>query len=249
MPSLPKNLAAIRNAIASILRSAGHVGHLYSASDIATILRITADVDNNEAVGIDVDSHLVVRAFSFEQQNEYSLPYGNYFGYAGDNHVLYHRMSGQEAWRARRIIAIGCFSSISEAHDASTVRWNAGLDQLEKYHLTQCLVNKTKKKESRKSRADTPPSNMIEETVETSPSENICPAQNVKLRYILDGLAGELEIDVRHTKQISVDILVSNLKQDEQDKNTETKRKRMQYERRRINDVFVWLPVGVSRNM
>ena len=42
MPSLPKNLAAIRNAIASILRSAGHVGHLYSASDIATILRITA---------------------------------------------------------------------------------------------------------------------------------------------------------------------------------------------------------------
>ena len=90
MPSLPKNLAAIRNAIASILRSAGHVGHLYSASDIATILRITADVDNNEAVGIDVDSHLVVRAFSFEQQNEYSLPYDDYFGYAGDNHVLYH---------------------------------------------------------------------------------------------------------------------------------------------------------------
>ena len=125
----------------------------------------------------------------------------------------------------------------------------AGLDQLEKYHLTQCLVNETKKKESRKSRADTPPSNMIEETVETSPPENTCPAQNVKLRYILDGLAGELEIDVRRTKQISVDILVSNLKQDEQDKNTETKRKRMQYERRRINDVFVWLPAGVSANM
>ena len=100
MPSLPKNLAAIRNATASILRSAGHVGHLYSASNIATILRITAGVDNNETVGIDVDSHLVVRAFSFEQQNEYSLPYEDYVGYAGNNHVLYHRTSGQESRRA-----------------------------------------------------------------------------------------------------------------------------------------------------
>ena len=92
---------------------------------------------------------------------------------------------------------IGCFGSVGEARAASIVSWNAGLVQLEKYHIIQCLVNETKKKESRnKSRADTPPSNMIDETVETSPSENMYPAQNVKLRYILDGLAGELEIDV-----------------------------------------------------
>ena len=46
MPVLPKNLAAIRNAVASILRSGEHVGMLYSAGDIAVMLRISADADN-----------------------------------------------------------------------------------------------------------------------------------------------------------------------------------------------------------
>jgi hypothetical protein len=40
-----------------------------------------------------------------------------------------------------------------------------------------------------------------------------------------------LEIDLQRTKQISVDNLVSNLKQDEQDKITKAERKRMQYKR------------------
>jgi hypothetical protein len=60
---------------------------------------------------------------------------------------------------------------------------------------------------------------------------------------------GEWEIDVVRTKQISVDSLISRLKQDQQDKDTKTKRKIMQYGRRRIHDVYVWLPAGVSVNM
>ena len=50
MPVLPKNLAAVRNAVASILRSGEHVGMLYSAGDIAAMLRIAADADNNSDI-------------------------------------------------------------------------------------------------------------------------------------------------------------------------------------------------------
>jgi hypothetical protein len=109
-------------------------------------LRVTVDADNNTAVDIDSNSHLVVRAFSFEQQKEYSLPYNDYFGYAGDGHILYHRMSGQDSRHAQGISAIGCFCSIDTVCNVSIVRWNAGLNQLEKYQLVQCLGNETKKK-------------------------------------------------------------------------------------------------------
>jgi hypothetical protein len=77
----------------------------------------------------------VVRAFSFEQQKEYSLPYNDSFGYTGHDHILYHRMSGQDSQRAQGISAIGCFRSIDTVCNESIVRWNAGLNQLEKCQL------------------------------------------------------------------------------------------------------------------
>jgi hypothetical protein len=107
-----------------------------------------------------------------------------------------------------------------------------------------------RKKEPRnKRRTHTPPSIKVKEAEEVSPSKNTYPAQNVKLQYIIYGLLGELEINVMRTQQILVDSLNYNLKQDQQDEDTKTKRKIMQYKRRRINDVYVWLPTGVSANM
>ena len=88
MPVLPKKLAAIRNAVASILRSGEHVGMLYSAGDIAAMLRIAADADNNSDIGIDINSNMVARAFIFEQKSEYYLSYSNYFGHEGDGYLL-----------------------------------------------------------------------------------------------------------------------------------------------------------------
>ena len=68
MPTLPKNLAPIRNAFAFILRD--RVGKLYGANDIANVLKITADVDNNTDVDIKISSNLVVRAFNFDGKTE-----------------------------------------------------------------------------------------------------------------------------------------------------------------------------------
>jgi hypothetical protein len=55
-------------------------------------------------------------------------------------------MSGQDSRHAQGIAAIGCFRSINTVCNVSIVRWNTGLNQLEKYQLVQCLVNETKKK-------------------------------------------------------------------------------------------------------
>ena len=73
MPVLPKNLAvaAIRNVIASILQLDEHIGMLYSAGNIAIMLRIATDADNNSDIGIDINSNLVVRTFICEQESEY----------------------------------------------------------------------------------------------------------------------------------------------------------------------------------
>ena len=79
MPVLPKNLAAIHNAVASILQSGEHVGMLYSAGVIATMLRIAVDADNNSGIGIGIDSNLIVHAFIFEQKIEYYFSYSDYF--------------------------------------------------------------------------------------------------------------------------------------------------------------------------
>ena len=88
MPVLPKNLAAIHNVVASILRSSEHVGMLYSAGNIAAMLRIAADADNNSDIGIDLNSNLVVRAFIFGQKSEYILSYSDYFEHEGDGYLL-----------------------------------------------------------------------------------------------------------------------------------------------------------------
>ena len=91
MPTLTKNLRAIREAVASILRSGDHVGKLYSSTDIALALNAASDADNNPEIDISIDSKLVIRAFVFDGKLEYTLPYCSYFGYDGDDRVLFYR--------------------------------------------------------------------------------------------------------------------------------------------------------------
>ena len=80
MPSLPNNLAAVRRAVASILRLDVHVGNLYNVNDIAYALRVSADIRGDPEIGIDIDSHLVLRAFAFDGRASYTLPYDSVFG-------------------------------------------------------------------------------------------------------------------------------------------------------------------------
>ena len=50
MPHLPKKLAPVGAAVASILLPQDHVSRLYSATDIASALNVIADVDSNDAI-------------------------------------------------------------------------------------------------------------------------------------------------------------------------------------------------------
>ena len=63
MPQLPKKLAAVCAAVASILLPQDHVSRLYSAADISNALNIAADVDGNDAINAGVDATLLLRVF------------------------------------------------------------------------------------------------------------------------------------------------------------------------------------------
>ena len=84
MPTLTKNLRAIREAVASILRSGDHAGKLYSLTDIALALNAASDSDNNPEIDISIDSKLVVQTFVFDGKLEYTLMYRKHSGYDGD---------------------------------------------------------------------------------------------------------------------------------------------------------------------
>ena len=60
MPHLPKKLAPVRAAVASLLLSYHHVGNLYSAGDIANALNTEADVDGNDSINAGVDVTLLL---------------------------------------------------------------------------------------------------------------------------------------------------------------------------------------------
>ena len=122
---------------------------LYSAGDIAEMLRIFADADNNSDIGIDINSILVVRVFVFEQKSEYYLSYSDYFGYEGYGYLLCHRSIGVDGQNTRRVTSIGYVCSTEATRNVSIVRWGAGLGWLESLNIVQCLVRETKKQEAR----------------------------------------------------------------------------------------------------
>ena len=94
MLALPKALTLICNAFAYIVWVYHHVGKLYRTHDIAAILYISAGVHNNKDIGIEVNSSLIVHAFSFGGKVEYSLSYDKYFEHEDSSRVLFYRFFG-----------------------------------------------------------------------------------------------------------------------------------------------------------
>ena len=91
MPSFPKSLAAVRAAVASLLRPADHSGSLYSADDIADALNIAANVDGSASISTKVDVTLLLRAFANDTADEFVLAYAEHFCRDQDRNVLYIR--------------------------------------------------------------------------------------------------------------------------------------------------------------
>ena len=90
MSHLPKKLAPVRAAVASILLPQDHVSHLYRPTDIANALNVAADVDGNDAINAGVDAMLLLRAFAYEGEGDYEVPY-NLLSHGGGRSMLYVR--------------------------------------------------------------------------------------------------------------------------------------------------------------
>ena len=87
MPHLSKKLAPVRAAVASILLSQDHVSRLYNAADISNALNIAA---GNDVINAGVDATLLLRAFVYEGEGEYEVPY-NLLGHGGSRSIMYLR--------------------------------------------------------------------------------------------------------------------------------------------------------------
>ena len=133
MPHLPKKLAPVRAAVASILLPQDHVSRLYSPADIASALNIAADVDGNDTINAGVDAMLLLRAFVYEGEGDYEVPY-NLLGHWGSRSLLHVRREIKHGRKVRGkgnalSLFIGRFNSIDAAKNARVVRWNYGLDE------------------------------------------------------------------------------------------------------------------------
>ena len=121
MPSLPANLSPIRKSVAYLLRSDEHAGNLYNTIDIAYVLIIVADVDNNADIRIGVYLTLIARAFTFERKIEYTLSFSECFGYKSYRRVLYNRRTNREKPDSPLVTTIGCFCLLEAGQRVSDI--------------------------------------------------------------------------------------------------------------------------------
>ena len=108
------------------------------------------------------------------------------------------------------------FSSLKIACNASIACWDVGLGEFKNVNLVKCLVQETKKQAARskhkRKRPHTPPSDNGERT-EISPvsDQDVSSTNIVKMRYIIHGLAEELEMDTMYRCRTLANETLSNL--------------------------------------
>jgi hypothetical protein len=77
MPTLPKYLAVVRAAVATLLQNSRHVDSLYSVVDIDNVLSTTTDVDGNTTISAKVNATLLLFlcAFAINTDDGFALVY------------------------------------------------------------------------------------------------------------------------------------------------------------------------------
>ena len=141
MLHLPKKLSPVRAAVASILLPQDHVSRLYSATDIANALYVAANVNGNNVINAVVDATLLLRAFAYEGDGDYEVPY-NLLGHGGSRSILYVRREIKHGrkWGNKLSLSIGHFNLIDATKKARVVRWNYGLDKDVRAGLVRLLA-------------------------------------------------------------------------------------------------------------
>ena len=92
MSHLPKNLAPVCAAVASILSHYLYVGNLYDAGEIANALNVEADVAGNDTINAGVNVTLLLWTFANEGGGDSFLSY-NVLGREESRDVLYVRQT------------------------------------------------------------------------------------------------------------------------------------------------------------
>ena len=213
MPSLPKSLAAVRAAVASLLRPADHSGSLYSADDIADALNIAANVDGSASISTKVDVTLLLRAFANDAADEFVLAYDQVFGRQRDRNILYVRKPARTGCKG--VTVFGRFSSMEVAKRADVVRWHVKMDDSFRDGLVRYLEEASRPRASKKKRraGEISPDGAGENRgscpsrqplvaiqqplvlMRQQPHPNIAgPPVMPVLHYILDGRAGKMTL-------------------------------------------------------
>ena len=117
----PAALSGLRKIIAQLLQSREHSGNLYSTSDLANVLSTAADADRDTDIPVDA---LLVRAFTNQCLDEYTLSYDDAFRYNGDTSVLYIRRP-QEKGSRTKLTDVGRFCS--RKMEVSLIRFDGTL--------------------------------------------------------------------------------------------------------------------------
>ena len=132
MPTLPNRLAAVRAAVASLLRNQNHAGSLHSAEDIADALNAAADFNGNAAISLGIDVSLLLRAFANDAADEFVLAYDEVFGHRRDKNVLFIRRAkrvGRHEGKGQQRMLVGRFSSMETVMRANVVPWHVAIDK------------------------------------------------------------------------------------------------------------------------
>ena len=142
----PAALSGLQKIIAQLLRSPEHSGNLYSTSDLANVLSTAADADGDADIPVDA---LLVRAFTNQGLDEYTLSYGDAFRYNGDTSVLYIcRSQKKGSWT--KLTYVGRFCSLKNGRLADPVRWNTAVDESITNELVEFLRKESKKTRGKK---------------------------------------------------------------------------------------------------
>jgi hypothetical protein len=122
MPTLPKNLAAVRAAMASALLSHVHRNTVYCAMNTTVALNTASGIDCNASITKNVDVTTPLCAFAHPDP-DFMLNYGVFFGWEPGGDMLYTHQPIRTARGDVGILAIGRFSSIDVAKCANVVGW------------------------------------------------------------------------------------------------------------------------------
>jgi hypothetical protein len=106
-------------AAASLLRNPSHAGSLYSATNVANTLKITA-------ISTKVDVTMIFCVFANDTVDEFVFPYDKVFGQHQNKNILYIRRSARTGCHTgtdQLSSVLGCFSSIDTGEHTVVVPW------------------------------------------------------------------------------------------------------------------------------